>query len=226
MAQDTSRTSLKPLMLWGATGQALVLGEFCREIGFDLVALFDRRSDLKSPVSGVPLGVGEAGFLEWKARWHGEMHGAVAIGGEWGRDRLSVSEFLRGHGIRIVSLIHPRAFVASDAVLGEGVQILAHATVASRARIESGSIVNHGATIDHECHIGAGVHVAPGATLCGLVQVGTASMVGAGSVILPRVRIGADSIVGAGSVVTRDIPDNVIAFGNPATIIRVRPPVT
>lgn len=45
------------------------------------------------------------------------------------------------------------------------------------------------------------------------------SSIGAGSVILP-VRIGKNSLIGAGSVVTKDIPDNVLALGNPARIIR------
>lgn len=36
--------------------------------------------------------------------------------------------------------------------------------------------------------------------------------------ILPYVRIGAASLIGAGSVVTRDIPEGVVAFGNPATV--------
>jgi acetyltransferase-like isoleucine patch superfamily enzyme len=45
------------------------------------------------------------------------------------------------------------------------------------------------------------------------------SSIGAGSVILP-VRIGKNSLIGAGSVVTKDIPDNVLAVGNPARIIR------
>jgi UDP-2-acetamido-3-amino-2,3-dideoxy-glucuronate N-acetyltransferase len=44
------------------------------------------------------------------------------------------------------------------------------------------------------------------------------SSIGAGSVVLP-VTIGTNSLIGAGSVVTRDIPDNVLAFGNPAKII-------
>ena len=45
--------------------------------------------------------------------------------------------------------------------------------------------------------------------------------IGAGSVILP-VTIGKHSLIGAGSVVTKDIPDNVRAAGNPARVIRTK----
>src|ERR1041385_4086833 len=45
------------------------------------------------------------------------------------------------------------------------------------------------------------------------------SSIGAGSVILP-VTVGNNSLIGAGSVVTKDIPDNVLAYGNPAKVIR------
>lgn len=48
------------------------------------------------------------------------------------------------------------------------------------------------------------------------------SSIGAGSVILP-VTIGSNSMIGAGSVVTKDIPDNVLAAGNPARVIRKLP---
>jgi acetyltransferase-like isoleucine patch superfamily enzyme len=49
------------------------------------------------------------------------------------------------------------------------------------------------------------------------------SSIGAGSVILP-VTIGSESLIGAGSVVTHDIPDSVLAAGNPARVIRKLPP--
>jgi maltose O-acetyltransferase len=39
-------------------------------------------------------------------------------------------------------------------------------------------------------------------------------------VIIPEIKIGKKTIIGAGSVVTRDIPDNVVAYGNPAKVIR------
>ena len=43
---------------------------------------------------------------------------------------------------------------------------------------------------------------------------------GGGALILPGVRIGSRTIIGAGSVVTRDIPDGVLAAGNPCRVIR------
>lgn len=57
-----------------------------------------------------------------------------------------------------------------------------------------------------------------GMTRIGKVDIGDRSFIGAGSLILPGVRIGCDVVVGAGSVVTRDLPDGVVACGNPARI--------
>ena len=44
--------------------------------------------------------------------------------------------------------------------------------------------------------------------------------IGAGAVVVPGVTIGDNSVIGAGSVVTRDIPANVVAVGNPCRILR------
>jgi maltose O-acetyltransferase len=52
------------------------------------------------------------------------------------------------------------------------------------------------------------------------VEIGSDVWVGGGAIILPGVRIGARAVIGAGSVVTRDIPDNVFAAGNPCRVIR------
>jgi maltose O-acetyltransferase len=52
------------------------------------------------------------------------------------------------------------------------------------------------------------------------VEIGSDVWVGGGAIILPGVRIGSRSVIGAGSVVTRDIPDEVFAAGNPCRVIR------
>lgn len=55
----------------------------------------------------------------------------------------------------------------------------------------------------------------------GKVLIGRNSFIGMGSIILPGVSIGENVIVGAGSVVTKDIPDNSVAFGNPACVVNL-----
>ena len=52
------------------------------------------------------------------------------------------------------------------------------------------------------------------------VEIGSDVWVGGGAIICPGVKIGSKSVIGAGSVVTRNIPDNVLAAGNPCRVIR------
>jgi maltose O-acetyltransferase len=52
------------------------------------------------------------------------------------------------------------------------------------------------------------------------IDIGSDVWVGGGALILPGVRIGARAVIGAGSVVTRDVPEGVLAAGNPCRVIR------
>lgn len=52
------------------------------------------------------------------------------------------------------------------------------------------------------------------------VRIGKNCWLGAGVVVLPGVTIGDNCVIGAGSVVTRDIPPNVVAVGNPCRVLR------
>jgi maltose O-acetyltransferase len=52
------------------------------------------------------------------------------------------------------------------------------------------------------------------------VTLGDNAWIGGGAILCPGVTIGANTVVGAGSVVTRDLPPNVIAAGNPCRVIR------
>lgn len=52
------------------------------------------------------------------------------------------------------------------------------------------------------------------------IHIGKNCWIGAGAIILPGITIGDNSVIGAGSVVTKDIPPNVVAVGNPCKVIR------
>ena len=52
------------------------------------------------------------------------------------------------------------------------------------------------------------------------VHIGNNVWIGAGAIILPGVTIGDNTVIGAGSVVTKDIPSNVVAVGNPCKVLR------
>lgn len=52
------------------------------------------------------------------------------------------------------------------------------------------------------------------------VHIGKCCWIGAGAIILPGVTIGDNVVVGAGSVVTKDLPSNVVAVGNPCRVLR------
>lgn len=52
------------------------------------------------------------------------------------------------------------------------------------------------------------------------VHIGENAWIGAGTVIVPGVTIGKNSVIGAGSIVVKDIPDNVVAVGNPCRVLR------
>lgn len=210
----------RDVILWGAAGHAKVLAE-CLSYGNDrVIAMFDNNPNATSPLPGVPLFIGFAGLDQWlRENPARQAYFLIAIGGDKGRDRVELHNRLTDARLVPLSVVHPTAFIAKDAALGEGSQVLAGAAVCVGCVIGMQTIINTRASIDHECELGMGVHVAPGATVTGCVRVGDFSMLGAGSVVLPRVSIGANVTVGAGAVVTKDVPDNVIVYGTPARIM-------
>jgi len=58
------------------------------------------------------------------------------------------------------------------------------------------------------------------------VHIGKNCWIGAGALIMPGVTIGDNTVIGAGSVVTKDVPSNVVAVGNPCRVLRKITPET
>lgn len=209
-------------ILWGATGQAKVLRECLWHSRVKIIALFDNNRSLHSPFPDIPLFYGREEFESWLSKQVSptQVGFSVAIGGNKGEMRLEIQNYLSEAGLTAIEAIHPTAFIAKDAVIGAGCQVLAKAVVCSEAILGKACIINTAATVDHECEIGDGVHICPGATLAGCVQVDPYAMIGAGAVILPRIKVGQGAIIGAGAVVIRDVRPFMVVAGNPAKELR------
>ena len=105
--------------------------------------------------------------------------------------------------------LHDRACLGDRAnayTLGE-IEIGARATVAQEAYLSTGS---HDFSLPEMPLVTA------------KITIGDDAFIGARAFVLPGITIGARSVIGACSVVTRDVPENVIAAGNPCQVLRPR----
>jgi len=141
-------------------------------------------------------------------------HFVVAIGDNGTRLRCFAE--LCQTGWKPVTIVHPHACIASDAILGLGTVVLAGAIINSASVVGANVIVNTAATIDHDSNISDHVHLGPGSHLGGGVEVGEGALIGLGANVIPYKKIGAWSIVAAGACVTSSIADKQKIAGVPA----------
>ena len=123
-------------------------------------------------------------------------------------------------GLHVPAIVDPTAVIARGTNVQAGSYVGKRAIVNSNAKLGVCTIVNTGAIVEHDCTIGDFAHISPGAVLCGQVSVGEDAHVGAGSVVRQQLSIGRHALIGMGSVVTKNIPDNVTAYGNPCRVVK------
>jgi sugar O-acyltransferase (sialic acid O-acetyltransferase NeuD family) len=118
------------------------------------------------------------------------------------------------------SAVSSKAYKAPSAELGSASVICPFACLHSNVRVGNGAVIFSGSVIEHDCIVGTNVNIGPGATIAGSVTIGDNVFIGAGVTIKDGVEVGRNSVIGAGSVALRDIPPDMIAYGNPARVVR------
>jgi sugar O-acyltransferase (sialic acid O-acetyltransferase NeuD family) len=121
---------------------------------------------------------------------------------------------------KFINIIHDGLDISNTSKLGRGVLINSKVSIAAHTTIEDFVSINRHVSIGHHTNIGKYCSINPGVNIAGNVTIGEGTTIGMGTNILHQVKIGKNSIIGAGSVVTKDIPDNVVAYGSPCKIIR------
>jgi sugar O-acyltransferase (sialic acid O-acetyltransferase NeuD family) len=121
---------------------------------------------------------------------------------------------------KFINIIHDGLDISNTSKLGRGVLINSKVSIAAHTTIGDFVSINRHVSIGHHTNIGDYCSINPGTNIAGNVTIGEGTTIGMGTNILHTVKIGKNSIIGSGSVVTKDIPDNVVAYGSPCKVIR------
>jgi UDP-N-acetylbacillosamine N-acetyltransferase len=156
---------MKSLLIIGAGGHGQVVAETAAACGYEKMVFLDDSS---------PDAVGKTDELEELAKCYDGV--IVSIGN--GVIRRELIRRIQHIGAPLVSLIHPRAYIAPSATVGAGSIVLPGAVVHSNAVIGISCIISIGALIDHDVvvddfsHINTGAIVGSGKKVGGKVDAG------------------------------------------------------
>src|ERR1700730_17499013 len=212
MAEDKPR-----VVVWGAGGHGKVMIDALLAMGTcEVVGVFDDDDAIADrDILGIPV-LTSIGRIAELARKYDFGGGAIAIGDNFARDRKFRE--IRAARLRIPNVIHPSAHVSRFIRLGEGVAILAGATINPGTTIEDNVCVNTAASVDHDNYLERSCHIFPNATLTGGVRINEFAYVGSGAVIAPNLTVEKYSYVGAGAVVLANVAEGTVVFGAPAKV--------
>jgi sugar O-acyltransferase (sialic acid O-acetyltransferase NeuD family) len=121
---------------------------------------------------------------------------------------------------RFINIIHDGLDISKMSRIGKGLLINSKVSIAAHTTIGNFVSINRHVSIGHHTIINDYCSINPGTNIAGNVIIGEGTTIGMGTNILHQVKIGKNTIIGAGSVVTKNIPDNVVAYGSPCKIIR------
>lgn len=162
------------LVIWGASGHALVVADVVRLAEHSEIVGFldDLSPERRGYACGGATVLSGREELEGLHRC-GVRHVIVGVGDSHARVRLAA--FARERGLELAAAIHPRATVAGDVRIGPGTLIVAAAVINPGAVLGENVIISNSASFEHECVIEGRAHIRPGAHLAGRVTVGRGS---------------------------------------------------
>lgn len=117
-------------------------------------------------------------------------------------------------------LVHPSSIISSSVVQLSGLQMEPLSIIAPYTKIGFGVNISRNCSIGHHNVINDYCSIYAGTNIAGQVIIGDSTTIGPGCTIFSNIKIGSGSIIGGGSVVTKDIPENVMAFGNPCKVVK------
>lgn len=210
------------IIVIGSSGHAKVVIDCIeKENKYEIIGLLDRFKQVGSNAFGYKI-IGKEEDLQNLIKMHKVEGGIIAIGDNFTRYTVynKISQDIPK--FNFIQVIHPSAQIARNVSIGKGTVIMANTTISSDAEVGSFCIINNNSSLDHDSKMLDYSSLAPGSTIGGNVKIGLFTAVSLGAKVIHGITIGDHTIIGAGATVIKDIPKHVVAYGNPAKVIRGR----
>ena len=213
---------MKNIVIIGGGNQAHYTIDIIEKEGkYNIVGIIDSVHDVGSDCFGYKI-LGRQEDIVEIIKQYQIQGGLITIGDNWIRYVIFNQILNLVPNFEFVNAIHPSVIIGNTTELGFGIVAMAGCIFNPKAKIGNFTFFVTGAQVEHDNIIHDYASISAGSLTGGYVTLGKISAITLGVTVLDRIEIGENTVVGAGSLVTKSLPDNVLAYGNPCKIIRSR----
>jgi sugar O-acyltransferase (sialic acid O-acetyltransferase NeuD family) len=213
---------MKNIVLIGGGNQAHYTIDIIEKEGkYNIVGIIDSVHEVGSDRFGYKI-LGRQENISQLIEKYNIEGGVISIGDNWSRYYVYNQIKTLSPNFQFVNAIHPSVVIGNNVKLGVGIVAMAGCIFNPKSQIGDFTFFATGAQVEHDCQIGDFASISAGSVTGGYVKLGKFSAITLGVTIVDRLEIGKNTVVGSGSLVTKSLPDNVLAYGSPAKVIRNR----
>lgn len=213
---------MKNIVIIGGGNQAHYTIDIIEKEGkYNIVGIIDSICEIGSDRFGYKV-IGRQEDINNLIKKYNIQGGLISIGDNWSRYYVYNQILEIVPNFEFVNAIHPSVVIGNTTELGIGIVAMAGCIFNPKAKIGNFTFFATGAQVEHDNEIGDFASISAGSLTGGYVKLGKFSAITLGVTVMDRIEIGENTVIGAGSLVIKSLPDNVLAYGNPAKIIRNR----
>lgn len=213
---------MKEIFIWGSSSHAQCILNITEQIEqINVAFFFDPTLKTETSLHGYDV-ISDIEKLDLAIKNKNISGFAIGIGDNYVRKEVYKTIKTKWPNLNFETIIHPSAKIEKRVILEPGVLVMGGAFLETGSHMGKGSWIGVNASLGFNNIIGDFSSIAVNSCLGGNVSIGNNTAITMSVTVLQKRKIGNNCVIGSGSLVTKDIPDNVVAYGLPAKIIRTR----
>ena len=188
---------------------------------YNIVGIIDSQKQIGSTIYGYKI-IGRQGDIKALADKYTFDGCVITIGDNWTRELIFKEINSKAPNLKWPNAIHPSVIIGENVTMGIGILAMAGVIINTNAILGNFSNYYTRCNVEHDCEIGDYASISAGVVLGGKVIVGKYTAITLNATVFDRIIIGENVVVGAAALITKNVPDNVLIYGNPGKIVKTR----